>query len=469
MLKILPRYIIREHIGPFFFALIVINSIFILNILFRDLGKFLSKGISLSIIFEFLFLNLAWMIALSVPMAVLTCSIMAFGRLSAENEITAVKASGISLYQIVPPLLILSALLTCGLIWFNNHVLPDFNHQARLLALDIARKKPMINLDPGVIYKEIPNYNILVQKIKDEQPSFSVLAPDIEEKSSVSKVENIIIDDQSEPNVIKTIVADRGELRFGQQTGILQITLYEGELQEVNIQNPESFKRLDFHKHVIKMQLSEAILQRSQSGYRGDREKSAAALLETVASNRARIAERKERINEQVDKFLTKYVYSGYDSTKSFEQILQEHEQLKRQIQSDLNMIDNYNRSVNVNLVEIYKKYSIPTACIVFIFIGLPLGILTRQSGWATAAGLSIGFFLLYWAFLIAGEILADREKVTPFMAMWAPNILVGGFGIYLVVRTIRETTLIDWRPRIRWRSKLHESQPETRSTYENS
>lgn len=458
MLKILPRYIIREHIGPFFLALIVINSIFVLNILFRDLGKFLSKGIAFNIILEFLFLNLAWMIALSVPMAVLTCTIMAFGRLSAENEITAIKASGISLYQILPPLLILSALLTGGLIWFNNHVLPDFNHQARLLALDIARKKPMIDLDAGVIYKEIPNYSILVQKIQEEPPSFSVLAPDIEEPSSVSTVENIIIDDQTESNVIKTIVAERGELRFGRQTGILQITLYDGELQEVNIQNPESFKRLDFREHVLKLQLSEAILQRSQSGYRGDREKSAAALLETVESNRARIAEREQRINEKVDKYLAKYVYSGRDSTKSLKQISQDHEQLQRQIQSDLNMIDNYQRSVDINLVEVHKKYSIPTACIVFVLIGLPLGVLTRQSGWAAAAGLSIGFFLLYWAFLIAGEILADRQKISPFMAMWSPNILVGAFGIYLVLQTIRETTLSDWQPEIIRRKKMAKS-----------
>ncbi len=97
MIKILPKYLVKEHIGPFFFALLVINSIFILNLIFRELGKFMSKGLSLGTILEFIFLNLAWMIALSVPCAVLTATIMAFGRLSAENEITAIKAGGISL------------------------------------------------------------------------------------------------------------------------------------------------------------------------------------------------------------------------------------------------------------------------------------------------------------------------------------------------------------------------------------
>ena len=183
MIKILPKYIVKEHIGPFIFALLVINSIFILNLVFRELGKFLSKGLSISIILEFIFLNMAWMIALSVPCAVLTATIMAFGRLSAENEITAIKAGGISLYQILPALLVVSFCLAGALVWFNNEVLPDFNHQAKLLILDIARKKPMINLETGVIYTDIPNYNILVEAVT--------------EQDSTSYVENITIYDKA--------------------------------------------------------------------------------------------------------------------------------------------------------------------------------------------------------------------------------------------------------------------------------
>jgi len=122
-----------------------------------------------------------------------------------------------------------------------------------------------------------------------------------------------------------------------------------------------------------------------------------------------------------------------------------EHKQFKRQLQTDLNMIKSYRKSANIFLVEVHKKYSIPVACIVFILVGAPLGILTRQKGWAAAAGLSIGFFLLYWAFLIEGEILADRRFISPMAAMWSPNILVGGAGILLVIRTIREAQL-SWR-----------------------
>ncbi len=431
MLKILPRYFIREHIGPFFLAIITINLLFILNIVYRELGKFLNKGIALPVILEFLFLNLAWMIALSVPMAVLSATIMAFGRLSADNEITAIKASGISFLQIFPMIVLISAIISGTLIWFNNHVLPDFNHQARLLAMDIARKKPMINLESGVIYTDIPNYNILVEKVTD--------------KDTISFVENIVIYDQNESYIIKTINADTGELSFRQNTGMLEILLFNGEVHEVDINEPETFSKLEFTKQMIKIPMSEIILKRSQSEYRGDREKSAAALLGNVHSNDKKIAERFQTINDRIQKQFATYMSPNNTSPKTIRPILMQHKQLRQQIKVDLDMIKSYKRSNNIFLVEWHKKYSIPVACIIFILVGAPIGILIRQSGWAVAAGLSIGFFLLYWAFLIGGEILADRQKISPFLAMWSPNIVVGSFGIYLVFRTVKEKTSIGW------------------------
>lgn len=431
MIKILPKYIVKEHIGPFIFALLVINSIFILNLLFRELGKFLSKGLSIGIILEFIFLNMAWMIALSVPCAVLTATIMAFGRLSAENEITAIKAGGISLYQILPSLLAVSLCIAGALVWFNNEVLPDFNHRAKLLILDIARKKPMINLEAGVIYTDIPNYNILVEAV--------------EEKDSTSYVENITIDDQTTSSVIKTIRAKTGEIHFSRQTGLIEITLFDGELQEVNIDYAETFKKVKFTKHIIKIPMTEMLLMRSQSEYRGDREKSAAALMEGVNKNRQRILERRQKLNDKVNQQLAKYIYSNSIENKPLNMIIQDHERLNRQIKTEINLINSYKKSIDRDLVEVHKKYSIPAVCVVFVLLGPPLGIMARKRGWAAATGLSMGFFILYWAFLIGGESLADRQKISPFWGMWTPNILVGGCGIFLILRTVHDSATFGW------------------------
>lgn len=423
MLVILPRYFIKEHIGPFFFALSIINSVFLLNLVIRQLSKFLSKGISFPVILEFLFLNTAWMLALSVPMAVLTGTIMAFGRLSSENEITAMRASGIGLSKIFTSVLIVAGALAIGLVWFNNNVLPNFNHRARLLAMDIARKKPMLNLESGVLYSDIPNMSILVQEII--------------ELNSVSYVKNVLIDDDSEPKVTKNITAEKGEL-FLDNSGLLHIALFNGQLQEIDVSNPESFKRIQFEKHVLKIPMIESLLRRSARGSRGDREKSAQALMETVNGNLAKIEKKKEKILGMIQKKIDKF--SKPQHTLKLKTVIQEHEQLKRQIQSEINSIRHYKKINKKFMVEVHKKYSIPAACVVFILIGAPLGVLVKKQGWAVGAGLSIGFFLLYWAFLIAGENLADREIISPFWAMWGANILVGSIGVFLATRTVRET-----------------------------
>jgi len=107
--------------------------------------------------------------------------------------------------------------------------------------------------------------------------------------------------------------------------------------------------------------------------------------------------------------------------------------------------IETLERQASQYWVEIHKKYSIPTACVVFVLVGLPLGIMARRGGFGIAATLSLGFFVLYWACLIGGEKLADRDILSPFLGMWAANIIIGTMGVYLTIRTGREALVIDW------------------------
>ena len=116
-----------------------------------------------------------------------------------------------------------------------------------------------------------------------------------------------------------------------------------------------------------------------------------------------------------------------------------------QQIQNEIRVLNGYKSSMNALTVEIHKKYSIPAACFVFVLVGAPLGIMARQGGLAVGGGLSLIFFLIYWAFLIGGEQLADRRLLNPIFAMWAPNFIVGLGGIYLVIHTVTETTFIQW------------------------
>ncbi|OGC02465.1 hypothetical protein A2V82_05120 [candidate division KSB1 bacterium RBG_16_48_16] len=453
---ILWRYILKEHVGPFVFANCVITLVFLLNLVFRELSRFLSRGLEFTLIVEFFFLNMAWILALAIPMSVLVATLMAFGRLSGDNEITAMKASGISILRIMAPVIFASALCAAFLVWFNNNVLPDFNHRARLLASDIARKRPTLNLEPGVIYQDLTNYNILVM--------------DLEETIDTSYVKDVFIEDNSDPNSSSIIFAERGKIYIDPVSEKLNMLLYDGEIHELNLEEMEKYRKLDFGKHRLSIDVDDMFLRRSHSEYRGDREKSAKMLLDEVHENNKTIEERRMRIRNLLDSYFQKYLpVLQSENTEELKKVLEssgnavssktrgkirlqslrqslvtEHKSLKQNLDAELSVIRRTERGNNVLMVEVHKKYSIPVSCIVFVLIGAPLGMMARKGSMAVAGGISFGFFLLYWAMLIGGEELADNQYTTPFMAMWVANILVGAAGVYLILSSARKTVFIN-------------------------
>lgn len=476
---ILARYILREHIGPFFFAFSLITLLFLLNLLFRELSRILSKGLPWHVVLEFFLLNLAWIVALAVPMAVLTATLMAFGRLAADNEITAMEASGISIYRIMAPAFIAAAGLAVFMVWFNNNVLPDFNHRTRLLGSDIARKRPSISIEPGVWYDGIPNYGLLVQ--------------DLEDSSGLTRARNLLINDYSSAEMSRTISAKRGLIELSASQGALVLTLFDGEMQEIDLKKSEEFRRIAFPKHVIKIPVDDMFLSRSESQYRGDREKSANQMRLEVQQNREEIANSYEQINAMVARalpvslrrllnisaessaaneareniaglpdsgparaqagrpaapfFRSEMSPTSPSAKTTLVDLLNSQRHLQGQINRQLMSIQQNQRRIKSLSVEIQKKYSIPVACLVFVMIGAPLGTMARRGGMATAGGLSLLFFLIYWTFLVGGEDLAKRQIISPFVAMWSANLFVGAWGLFLLLRSaaVRASTDLSW------------------------
>jgi lipopolysaccharide export system permease protein len=344
---------------------------------------------------------------------------------------------------LILPVLIIACLLAFLMERFNNCVLPDFNHRVRLLYSDISKKRPTLTLEPHVFFDEIPNYSLLVREI--------------DEKKDLLK--GVIIHDTSDPRFSKTIIAERGELNFSKEQERIIFTLYNGEIHEVESQNLEEYRRLKFARQVLSIPVSDMVLKRSESEHRGDREKNVKMMQEDIQKSENFVHLRMKRIQDIVNNDFRaillpeiisqkrdslQIAYSPRYSKMQKKSIPHVEEQLKK-IEDELRVIRSYNQSINALRVEIHKKYSIPVACIVFVLIGAPLGIMARQGGLATGGGLSMIFFLIYWTFLIGGEQLADRGIISPIVAMWSPNVLVGAVGIYLVIKTVHETTFIHW------------------------
>jgi len=161
---ILFRHILRAHFAPFIGSFLVLMFLFVLQFMMKFMDQLAGKGLSGAVIVELMVLNLAWIVVLAVPMAVLVATLMAFGGLSANSEITAMKASGVSLYRMMFPVLIVSGILTYLMVEFDNKVLPEANHRLKTLTTDIRRKKPTFTLVPDCSLRTCPATACLFEK-----------------------------------------------------------------------------------------------------------------------------------------------------------------------------------------------------------------------------------------------------------------------------------------------------------------
>ena len=432
-MRILYSYILREHVAPFLLGFFVVTFILVMDFIIDIMDLIIGKGLRVWTILEIFGLNLAWMLALSIPMAVLVATLMAFGRLSADNEITAIKSSGTSLYVILSPTLFSTAILVAGLILFNNFVLPEFNHRARTLMSDISKKRPTLTFKAGIFMDEFPGYNILIKKVDERR----------------SQLEGITIYDQRGGDPPTTVVAKKGALQLSPDGNTLRLDLYNGEIHEMDQRDPRKYRRVAFQKHTIYIHDIGTKLVRTTSDYRGDREMTTKMMREKIAEIRPEIEAHRHRMNELAREGLERLDPAAVPPRGPG--LLRANQTTLSRLQVELRAIEHLEKRISSYLVEIHKKFSIPTACIVFVLIGAPLGIMVKKGGIAIGMGMSLGFFVLYWAFLIGGEELADRRYITPFWAMWSPNILIGSAGILLVRHMIKETTFISWE----WTKRL--------------
>jgi lipopolysaccharide export system permease protein len=470
-MKILTRYIIKEHIGPFFFALAVILFILLMNFLVKYIGQIFGKGLSTYIILKLIVLNMAWMLALAVPMATLVAVLMAYGRLSADNEITILKSSGISIFKIMRPSLYLGIGLTLVMIYFNDQVLPDTNHQAKVLFNAIREKKPTLQLEEHIFY-EIDKFIFVVDHI--EKPLAqewldvsNLLGPEYSGKTETDRLREITIFDRSDMAKDVTIIAREGYMIYSTERRGIIFTLFDGEFHEFDNNKPEEYQRSQFSKHVVNIPAEEFMFEEKQDEYRSDREMNIKMMRERITGFRQQsdmqykktaenIAGNFRYLNQLIAKLQSDSLRLNYDSLRAIKYSENEWskaranarrtaERYEQQLLTYRSMIEGHDRSINKFLVEIHKKFSIPFASIVFVLIGAPLGIMARKGNMGVAISMSIGFFMLYWIFLIGGEDLADRRFLTPFFAMWAPNIIVGVGGLYLTWRAVKESSVIHW------------------------
>ncbi len=438
-MRTLSRYILGQQVAPFLFGMFVIMFILILDFLYKNLEILIGKGVPLLVAADLLLLSMGWMMVMAVPMAVLIATLISFMRMSSDNEIVAMKTGGLSLLAIARPVLLAGLALSFLMIPVHNFVVPETNHMLANLLVSIHRKKPALHLRDGVFMNDIKGYSILV------------------DKSNGCEIEGVTISKLEKNKPAQTIRARHGEISFSDDGNTLIIKLYDGEIHDVDEKDPKRYLRLSFSEHTMYIPDAGSQLVRLEREHRGDREMSITDLRGEMARVGAKIESEQAKVRDVIKESASE-LEAFYRAETSGDQTGSAAVRRADAIVSSTadklaslrRQIDSQRRRVRSLSVEVHKKIALSFACLVFVTIGVPIGVRSREASAGAGMMISILFFAVYYAFLKVGENLADRGMVHPLVSMWAANMVLGAVGVWLLLRANRELPFLPARSRRR-------------------
>ncbi len=449
------RHLIKTAAGPFFFGLFVITFLLMIQILYKFVDLFVSKGVPIWIATKVLFLSLGHTFALSVPMAVLISILMAVGQLATDNEITALKANGISLWSVLRPLLLMAGVIGLGLAAYNHYVFPESNHTLANLIYDINRQKPMMEIQEGQFTEMGDKMTIFVKKKND----------------LTGRIEDVSIFEKENPGDLspRLTTATWGMIIPDHESDSLLMELHDGEIHKrPDREDPSKYQVIRFGQHNILVANAERDFKESGRKARSDREMNMTDLWRAAQRERTRQEEVSNRvsdlsgnlllwqfqllesdrradvlgrpINAQPGKRRTKLI-SG-----KLKALPMKVDRVVDQAGYQRKIAESYTIKANRFMVEFHKKLSIPFACVVFALLGVPMAVTTSRNGKGISVSLALAVYLIYYLFLVGGEKFADRGKMDPMLAMWSANLVLLAIGIPVFIRTVREGQIFEFR-----------------------
>jgi lipopolysaccharide export system permease protein len=467
--KKVDKFLLKSFIGPLIFTFFIVLIILILQFLWMYVDELAGKGLDFKILSELLYHFALTFVPTALPLGILLASLMTFGNMGEFSELSALKSSGIPLQRIMLPLMILIGLIAVVSFFFSNNVLPYSTSKARTLLWDIRRKKPDINIQAGTFYNGVPDFSI---KISKKDPV-------------TNRLDNLIIYDHRERRGnYAVILADSGYMRLTKdETGMI-MTLYNGheytEIQEKNI-SPSLKKypsRKDsFKEQTIVIPLTGFDLQRSEDGLfkSGPAMLNISQLTFTIDSLNKKY---NQKLNAQFKDFkdiklyIVRFSKTGitipaeiteaaknvapfhakalFDSlsvidkrtvlAKAIESLKEENAILNEKNESQRYEI----KAIKRYEVEWNKKLTMSFACLVFFFIGAPLGAIIRKGGLGTPAVISIFFFVIYYVITITGQKFVEEDIVGTFAGMWAASYILLPVGIFLTYKATTDSVILN-------------------------
>lgn len=477
-MRLLHRYLLRQLVAPFCFALAALTGFMLISQVAKKFGALVGKGLPWSVITEVFVLSLPFIIAMTLPMAVLLAVLFTFSHLAADNEITAMRANGISVYQILAPVLVWGVCMAALNLAFVDQVLPRSNARLRSLLIDIGRKKAAFGLREQVI-NEVPPSKYFIRASRID--------------AATGRLKGVTIYDVGGEASRRIIYADSGSMAYSEGQTDLSLRLYDGSIHQYRPAEPTRFQLTYFTVNDIRVKNVYDELRRNTSeSIRGDREMSTCEMLAVVReAKEEQVEARRERAGLVVHDLRALLALpplpplpaakpdsaaGGYCNWLTSVQELmlpgtveaQAPAQVpprgaghraqtpgQRQVQSPqapaqvlrpklppaqrarvplsnwsevasaADRVREADRRADRFAVEVHKKWAISMACITFVIIGIVLALRFPRGGIGLVIGGGTLIFAIHYIGLTAGESLADRGHVEPWFAMWAPNIVL--------------------------------------------
>jgi len=368
MPKIIDKYILREIFFPFFMTLFVLTFVLLMGKILQLMDLVINKGVNFVDILKLILYLLPSFLLITIPISLLISILIGLGRLSADNEITIFKSSGISIYRLLLPIGMVSLfafIITAVMGFYFVHY---GNFATRDLLFNIAKQKASIGIKEKVFNDDFKGIVLYAEKIPVHG----------------NFMEDVFISDSRIGKEPTTIIAQKAYLVSNPESMTVTLRLKKGSTHNVD-PNFKTYKKMEFSSYDINLDLSTPVAKGNQEFTKKSKEMKVRELLAKIRSC--------DRENAEIREFI----------------------------------------------IELNKKFTIPLTCIVFGILGIPLGIGQARSG--KSRGFTIGLFvvMVYYVLQLSGEGLGETGKLHPVIGTWAPNIIFGAVGIYMLIMAAKE------------------------------
>lgn len=459
-MKRLHRMMIKAYVGPLLVTFIIVLFLFSMQWLWKWVDDLMGKGLPWDVLTQLIAFATAAFVPAVLPLAVLLSSIMTMGGLGERSELTPMRSAGLGLFRILSPLFVFALATAAFSFWFSNNLLPVANLKFQSLLWDVTQAKPALNLRPGVFFGGLDGFSIRVEG-KDD---------------ATGELSDVLIYDHRRPfQANRTVVrAARGRMQRSTDGQYLVLTLEDGHIYDAQGSGPrpgagQPLLRGRFQREEVRMDLSGLAMKRTDEDLFKDHYKML-TLGQLGYAEDSLQAQLDHRMADQEHGMLNGLLPLRAEQRgprtpgTALAPVLPAPEVRSRAADLARNAINALERHIEERAnrreqiakfaVEWHRKPMLAFACVVFFFIGAPLGAIVRKGGMGMPAVIAIVFFLVFHILSYSTEQMVKAGTLQPWPGMWISTMVLLPVGIFLTWKAATDSPLFEREAYVRawWR-----------------